>query len=335
MSSRPCEDHKGIRYPSKAAMLAAYGISYQTFSKRLRKGMPLREALETPVMRDRRKPCKDQNGTEYPSKAAMAAAHDILPQTFSIRIQRGMSLREALDTPASRKPGKPCRDHEGTEHPSQAAMAAAYGILPQTLDSRLRRGMSLREALVTPVAYKGKKPCDDHAGTAYPSKGAMLEAYGISRQTFSNREKKGMPLKKILETPTVREKKPPARKTRRPRPKKPAPDGQHGGYRPARQCEDHLGNAFPSVTEMCRHWGVKQPTFRARLKAGYGLQAALTAPPKTNPYGVRCMDHKGNVYASINEMCRAYGIDRHVLKNRLSAGMPLEEALETPVAGKE
>lgn len=49
MGSRPYEDHKGIRYTSKAAMLAAYGISYQTFSKRLRKGMPLEEALETPV----------------------------------------------------------------------------------------------------------------------------------------------------------------------------------------------------------------------------------------------------------------------------------------------
>lgn len=43
-----------------------------------------------------------------------------------------------------------------------------------------------------------------------------------------------------------------------------------------------------------------------------------------------CKDHLGNEYGSINDMCRAYGITKEVLKGRLRTGASLADALAKP-----
>ena len=44
---------------------------------------------------------------------------------------------------------------------------------------------------------------------------------------------------------------------------------------------DHLGQAYPSFTEMCVAWGILENTVRSRLRAGKTLAEALTAPVDT------------------------------------------------------
>ena len=46
---KPCSDHKGNNYTTKKAMCSAYGIGCSTFDARIKKGLPLQEALEAPV----------------------------------------------------------------------------------------------------------------------------------------------------------------------------------------------------------------------------------------------------------------------------------------------
>lgn len=48
---------------------------------------------------------------------------------------------------------------------------------------------------------------------------------------------------------------------------------------------------------------------------------------KTNQYG--WMDHKGNIFISIEEMCKHYSITESQLEKRISAGMTLEDSLES------
>lgn len=48
---------------------------------------------------------------------------------------------------------------------------------------------------------------------------------------------------------------------------------------------------------------------------------------KTNQYG--WMDHKGNIFVSIEEMCKHYSITESQLEKRISAGMTLEDSLES------
>ena len=79
----------------------------------------------------------------------------------------------------------------------------SYGLFKE----RRRYGFSLEKSLcphrvnakqIKKGPDKRKKVCTDHLGNVYSSKGEMLKAYYISRQTFLSRKKKGWDLEKIL-----------------------------------------------------------------------------------------------------------------------------------------
>lgn len=44
-----------------------------------------------------------------------------------------------------------------------------------------------------------------------------------------------------------------------------------------------------------------------------------------------CTDHKGITYASVDDMCKAYGISSNLYRGRLQDGMSREEALTRPL----
>lgn len=41
---------------------------------------------------------------------------------------------------------------------------------------------------------------------------------------------------------------------------------------------DHTGREFPTFTAMCEAWGVRRDLVKHRIKRGWGIRAALTAP---------------------------------------------------------
>jgi hypothetical protein len=95
-------------------------------------------------------------------------------------------------------------------------------------------------------------------------------------------------------------------------------------------CIDHEGNMFPSIKDMCGHYGIKPETYTRRMNV-YGMtkEEALTKPIKPNG-GRGCTDHLGNRYPSMNKMCARYGLERSLFKYRMNAGWTLEDALTTP-----
>lgn len=46
--------------------------------------------------------------------------------------------------------------------------------------------------------------------------------------------------------------------------------------------KDHLGNVYPSIHAMCKHWGVRDSTFIHRIQKGMSIKKSLTAPVKSN-----------------------------------------------------
>lgn len=46
--------------------------------------------------------------------------------------------------------------------------------------------------------------------------------------------------------------------------------------------KDHLGNVYPSIYAMCKHWGVRDSTFIHRIQKGMSIKKALTTPVKSN-----------------------------------------------------
>jgi len=87
-----------------------------------------------------------------------------------------------------------------------------------------------------------------------------------------------------------------------------------------KECKDHLGNCYKSITAMCRAYNISSSLFNRRISAGKSIEEALTT-------AVGCKDHKGNIYKSRGEMAKAYGIKEKTLNNRLRLGYSMEEAL--------
>lgn len=59
-------------------------------------------------------------------------------------------------------------------------------------------------------------------------------------------------------------------------------------YQYGKPCEDHLGNKFRTIKDMCIYHGIPPETYQSRKKRGWELERILTTPVKNyvwrNPY---------------------------------------------------
>lgn len=82
-------------------------------------------------------------------------------------------------------------------------------------------------------------------------------------------------------------------------------------------CQDHLGNIYPSIKDMCKVYNINPETYSRRIKVYHMTVAeALTNPVKHNG-GMRCQDHHGKYYKSRTKMCENYGINRKLFEYRI------------------
>ena len=66
-----------------------------------------------------------------------------------------------------------------------------------------------------------------------------------------------------------------------------------------KKCKDHLGNEYGSVAQMCKHYGISQPTYLCRINKGWSIEKALTNHINN---GKIIYDHLGNKFKSISSM---------------------------------
>lgn len=98
------------------------------------------------------------------------------------------------------------------------------------------------------------------------------------------------------------------------------------------QVYDHLGNKYPSMSEMARHYGIGISTLAARLSVyKWPLEKALTTPiGPTGPKIRQVKDYEGTAYPSLKAMAEAYHLTPGTLSSRIRKGWPLKKALTTP-----
>ena len=92
-------------------------------------------------------------------------------------------------------------------------------------------------------------------------------------------------------------------------------------------CTDHLGNAFPSISAMCRHYGITSALYHDRKKHMSSLEEILTSKKKIIRNG-QCVDHKGNVFKTKAEMCKAYNVNTATFDYRKRHGYSLQKCLD-------
>ena len=164
MNAHPCADHLGNVYSSKKAMCAAYGISLEAFSYRLKAGKSLEEALTKPKGDKTYREVTDHLGNVYKDKKTMCAAYGISTDVFNYRIRAGYTLDEALRKERRTRKGTISTDHLGNIYPSLTKMCAAYGVSAVTYRIRIRRGLSKEEALRKVERKRDKRNTKEKGG---------------------------------------------------------------------------------------------------------------------------------------------------------------------------
>lgn len=86
-------------------------------------------------------------------------------------------------------------------------------------------------------------------------------------------------------------------------------------------CEDHLGNRYESIAEMCKHYNIKLSTFKRRKKAGWDLKRALETPIRSPKY----TDSEGNKFLSKKDLAHFHGMSITRYYSLLNAGYTLED----------
>lgn len=202
---------------------------------------------------------------------------------------------------------KSITDHLGNTFKSAAEMCRYWHIAQATFHNRYYiEKMSLEDALTT--KSRTHSPVTDHLGNEFPSLGKMCDHWNIPRSTFCNRIYKfNMSLEEALTTPVKSQ------------------------NTIGKECEDHLGNKYPSVEAMCCKYGIMRNTFYLRRKQGWSLEKSLTEPlSRKNGLGEPVKDHLGNEYQNVAQMCNAYGLTFCCYGNRIRSGWSLEKTLTTP-----
>lgn len=98
---------------------------------------------------------------------------------------------------------------------------------------------------------------------------------------------------------------------------------------------DHLGNEFPSLKEMARHWKTSYPALLNRLKKGWSVGEALTVPADKRGRRYRFTDHRGNVFHSRDEILEFWHISRGRFYAKKAQGFTDDEILREQEARLE
>lgn len=146
-------DHLNNKFSTKEDMCEFWNINLGTYLNRIKRGWTMAEALSTPIHSVR-----DHLGNEYKTFSSMCQHYNKSSQVVQQRIERGWPLCQALTVPLVRKHGvyNTCKDHLGNEYSSITEMCEKYGISCSTYRARLKRGMTLRDALTIPVQTERK-----------------------------------------------------------------------------------------------------------------------------------------------------------------------------------
>lgn len=88
---------------------------------------------------------------------------------------------------------------------------------------------------------------------------------------------------------------------------------------------DHKGDKFPSVVDMCKHWGISKNAYYRRLSRGWSLERVLSSPIKEVRKGTSYVDFMGNVFPSVSSLAKEYGVSISVITRLLNEGKTTEE----------
>jgi hypothetical protein len=193
-------------FPSVKAACEAFGIRQDKFYDRKRRGWTTEQCLgfhqPPPKHHPLWKPLKI--GTySFSSSEAATRFFGLYEHAISTRLRAGWSPEQAagLEPPPDNRSGKHPNSQaftvEGVDYPSISKIAEAYGIHNPTISKRLRRGLTIEEAVKLGRGHADAKKVIVE-GVEYPSLAAIGRHYGIPAPTLTKRLQKGMSVEEAV-----------------------------------------------------------------------------------------------------------------------------------------
>jgi hypothetical protein len=243
----------------------------------------------------------DHLGNKFNTMTEMCEYHGISNSTLSRRLKAGMNLEQALKKVSNERFKVVC--HEGVEHASIKAMCAFYGVSVRTYEGRRRNGKRLKDALEKVDVSKLSTPFRSvpvvcYLGVKHKSTSAMCRHYGVDRNLYASRLRRGLSLRAAL-----------------------IPEQENG-----RRVRDHEGNEFKNLVQMCSYWGVSVRRYAGRKRLGWSLERSLTEKPLHNR-GRQAIVFNGMRFESKSALSSYYGVSSDAFLSRCKRGWSLGEAL--------
>ncbi len=231
---------------------------------------------------------------------------------------------------------KECKDYLGNKFPSQNAMANFYNISAGLLNYRLKKGWGLKKALTTSIGMKVVADDSNSLATLFPN--IAKEWHPTKNKTSPDKIKAHSNIRVWwLCTKCGYEWQ--TKINNRVNQQTGCPLCSHEMHKNTGNiCFDHKNIQYASIAEMCKTYSIKRDTYLSRIKRGWSVEEALTAPPKQlkgkkNPYAIK--DYNGKEYNTLTDMLNAYNISYSVYRKRKKIGMPLKEILTVPIDKNE
>lgn len=101
----------------------------------------------------------------------------------------------------------PTTDHQGRTFESFEELARNYKVCSDTLKHRLKRGLSLEQALTMPVRRGQHVQCKDFLGTVYYTFTDMCKQWGVKYSTFISRLNRGLSIEECLKKDRISQRK--------------------------------------------------------------------------------------------------------------------------------
>ena len=143
----------------------------------------------------------DHQGRKFKTCDEMCDFWGVDLDAFRCRVHSLKWTKErALTTPVKTRVRikLPTSDHQGRTFESFEQLARNYAMCPDTLKHRLKRGLSLEEALTMPVRRGQHVLCKDHLGNVYWTFTDMCERWQVKYSTFIDRFDRGLSIEECL-----------------------------------------------------------------------------------------------------------------------------------------
>lgn len=94
----------------------------------------------------------------------------------------------------------------------------------------------------------------------------------------------------------------------------------------------YKGKEYRFIRDLGDATGIEPARLSKAMGLGLSVEDAVDACMRMDARRKEnCTDHRGITYASIDDMCKAYGIDCKLYRGRLKDGLSREEALTRPL----